>query len=140
MASAAPPTEFFPSIHFNLQFYTVRDSSVTLNYVNNIFLKCTGYPYSRAIATTFNGILYCLGGIETTNITASGLITSTFKGSGVQLTSLNASNISTGTLNVAFGGTGVNNFGEQRLLIGNGTHPITTTANLVYDTLTNTLF
>ena len=62
MASAAPPTEFFPSIHFNLSFFTAGDSSVTLNYVNNNFLKCTGYAYSRSIATTFNGILYCLGG------------------------------------------------------------------------------
>jgi hypothetical protein len=65
MASAAPPTEFFESIHFNLQFYTAGDSSVSLNYVNNNFLKCTGYAYSRAISTSFNGILYCLGGIDT---------------------------------------------------------------------------
>ena len=34
MASAAPPTEFFPSIHFNLEFYTAGDSSVSLNYVD----------------------------------------------------------------------------------------------------------
>ena len=38
MASAAPPTEFFPGINFNLAFYTDGDS-VTLNYVNNNFLK-----------------------------------------------------------------------------------------------------
>ena len=77
MASAAPPSEYFPGINFNLSFYTAGDSSVSLNYVNSNFLKCTGYAYSRAIATTFNGILYCLGGIDTTTITASGLITST---------------------------------------------------------------
>jgi hypothetical protein len=64
MASAAPPTEYFESIHFNLSFYTEGDNSVTLNYVNNIFLKCVGYAYSRAISTSFNGIVYALGGIN----------------------------------------------------------------------------
>ena len=64
MASAAPPTEFFESIHFNLAFYTEGDTSVSLNYVNSNFLRCTGYTYSRSISTTFNGILYCFGGRE----------------------------------------------------------------------------
>ena len=109
MTSAAPPSIYFESIHFNLSFYTEGDSSVTLNYVNNNFLKCVGYAYSRAISTSFNGILYALGGIDTTNINASGLITSTtgFKGSGAQLTNLNASNISDGTLAVSRRGTGL---------------------------------
>ena len=49
MASAAPPTEYFPGINFNLSFFTAGDSSVTLNYVNNNFLKCTGYAYSRVV-------------------------------------------------------------------------------------------
>ena len=53
---------------------------------------------------------------------------------------MNASNVSGGTLNVNIGGTGVNTFGAKRLLIGNDTNPITTTANLVYDTSTNTLY
>ena len=90
MTSAAPPSIYFESIHFNLSFYTEGDSSVTLNYVNNNFLKCVGYAYSRAISTSFNGILYALGGIDTTNITASGTITANlFSGSGASLTSLN---------------------------------------------------
>ena len=78
------PLEFFEGIKFNYSFYTTGDTKVTLEYVNNNFLKCTGYAYSRAISTSFNGIIYALGGIE---------------GSGAGLTNLNASNISTGTLN-----------------------------------------
>ena len=90
MASAAPPTEYFQGIDFNLSFYTAGDSSVSLNYVNNNFLKCVGYAYSRAISTSFNGILYCLNGINTTDITASGTITANlFSGSGASLTSVN---------------------------------------------------
>ena len=136
------PSEYFPGIKFNYSFYTTGDTKVTLEYVNNKFLKCVGYAYSRAISTSFNGILYCLGGIDTTTITASGLITSStgFQGNGAQLTNLNASNISGGTLNVNIGGTGLSTLASGRLLIGNSTNPITTTANLVYDTSTNTLF
>jgi hypothetical protein len=80
------PSEYFENIKFNYSFYTAGDTNVTLEYVNNNFLKCTGYAYSRAISTSFNGIIYALGGIE---------------GSGVGLTNLNASNISTGILNEA---------------------------------------
>ena len=80
------PSEYFPGIKFNYSFYTTGDTKVTLEYVNNNFLKCTGYAYSRAIATSFNGIIYALGGIE---------------GSGAGLTNLNASNISTGIVNDA---------------------------------------
>ena len=110
------PSEYFEGIKYNYSFYTTGDTKVTLEYVNNNFLKCTGYAYSRAISTSFNGILYCLGGIDTTTITASGLITSTtgFKGSGTQLTNLNASNIRDGTLAVGRGGTGLSTFGKKR--------------------------
>ena len=141
MASAAPPTEYFPGINFNLSFFTAGDSSVTLNYVNNNFLKCTGYAYSRSIATTFNGILYCLGGIDTTTITASGLITSAtgFKGNGAQLTNLNASSVSDGTLSVARGGTGLSTLAVGQLLIGNDTNPITQSSNLIWDISNNNL-
>jgi hypothetical protein len=141
MVSAAPPTEFFESIHFNLSFYTTGDSSVSLNYVNNNFLKCTGYAYSRVISTSFNGILYALGGIDTTTITASGLITSTtgFKGSGAQLTNLNTSNISDGTLTVNHGGTDLSTLALGQLLIGNDTNPITQSANLIWDITNNNL-
>jgi hypothetical protein len=141
MTSAAPPSIYFESIDFNLSFYTEGDSSVSLNYVNNNFLKCVGYAYSRAISTSFNGILYALGGIDTTNINASGLITSTtgFKGSGAQLTNLNASNISAGTLAVARGGTGSSTLALGQLLIGNDTNPITQSANLIWDINNNNL-
>ena len=93
------PSEYFPGIKFNYSFYTTGDTKVTLEYVNNNFLKCTGYAYSRAISTSFNGIIYALGGIETTDITATGTITANlFQGSGTELTNLNASNRSDGTL------------------------------------------
>jgi hypothetical protein len=132
MASAAPPTEFFPGINFNLQFYTAGDSSVTLNYVNSNFLRFTGYAYSRSISTTFNGILYCLGGIETTDITASGTVTANlFSGSGASLTDINADNISNGTLTVNRGGTGLSTLAYGQLLIGNNTNPIVQTSNLI---------
>ncbi len=58
------PSEYFPGIKFNYSFYTTGDTKVTLEYCNNNYLRCTGYAYSRSITTTFNGILYCLGGIE----------------------------------------------------------------------------
>jgi hypothetical protein len=69
---ALAPSEYFPGIKFNYSFYTTGDTKVTLEYVNNNFLICTGYGYSRAISTSFNGIIYALGGIETTDITQAG--------------------------------------------------------------------
>ena len=113
------PSEYFENIKFNYSFYTAKDSNVTLEYVNNNFFKCTGYAYSRAISTSFNGITYALGGIDTTTINASGLITSStgFKGNGAQLTNLNASNISGGTLNVAIGGTGLSTLAVGQLWV-----------------------
>jgi hypothetical protein len=140
MASAAPPSEYFEGINWNLSFYTVGDSSVTLNYVNSNFLKCTGYAYSRAIATTFNNIVYFNGGFQTTDITASGTITANlFSGSGAELTNLNASNISDGTLTVNRGGTGLSTLELGQLLIGNGPNPITQSANLIWDIQNNNL-
>ena len=135
------PSEYFPGIKFNYSFYTTGDTKVTIEYVNNNFLKCTGYAYSRAISTSFNGIIYALGGIETTTITASGLITSTtgFKGSGTELSNLNASNISAGTLAVNRGGTGSSTLALGQLLIGNDTDPITQSANLIWDITNNNL-
>ena len=135
------PSEYFPGIKFNYSFYTTGDTKVTLEYVNNNFLKCTGYAYSRAISTSFNGIIYALGGIDTTTVNASGLITSTtgFKGNGAQLTNLNATNISDGTLNVAYGGTGLSTLAIGQLLIGNATNPITQSSNLIWDISNNNL-
>jgi hypothetical protein len=135
------PSEYFENIKFNYSFYTTGETKVTLEYVNNNFLRCTGYSYSRSISITFNGILYCLGGIDTTNINASGLITSStgFKGSGTQITNLNASNISGGTLTVAGGGTGLSTLALGQLLIGNDTNPITQSANLIWKISNNNL-
>ena len=100
------PSEYFEGIKFNYSFYTTGDTKVTLEYVNNNFLRCTGYAYSRSISTTFNGILYCLGGLETTNITATGTITSNlFSGSGAGLSNINATNVTSGVLSLAQGGT-----------------------------------
>jgi hypothetical protein len=135
-----PPTEYFPGIQFNPYYYQSWNEPVTKLYVDTNFLKCVGYAYSRAIATSFSGIINADGGIQTTNINATGTITSNlFSGSGASLSSLNASNISTGTLTVARGGTGANTFPAKRILLGDGTNPINTTSNLVYDTSTNTL-
>jgi hypothetical protein len=89
MASSAPPSIYFPGINWNISFYTEGDSNVTLNYVNANFLRCTGYAFSRAITTSFNGIIYALNGIDTTNINATGTITANlFNGSGAGLRSL----------------------------------------------------
>jgi hypothetical protein len=135
------PSEYFEGIKFNYSFYTTGETKVTLEYANNNFLRCTGYSYSRSISTTFNGILYCLGGIDTTNINASGLITSStgFKGSGTQISNLNASNISNGTTRVSVGGTGLSTLAPGQLLIGNGTDPITQSPNLIWDINNNNL-
>jgi hypothetical protein len=62
-----------------------------------------------------------------------------FAGSGSELTNLNATNVSDGTLAVTRGGTGANNFTGGRLLIGNGTNPITENGNLTWNGTTNTL-
>ena len=133
------PSEYFPNIKFNYSFYTTGDTKVTLEYVNNNFLKCTGYAYSRAISTSFNGIIYALGGIETTNITATGTITvNLFSGNGASLTTLNASNVTDGTLPVARGGTGSNTLTSGQLLIGNGLNPLTQTSGLTWSSNTLT--
>jgi hypothetical protein len=127
------PSEYFENIKFNYSFYTTGDTKVTLEYVNNIFLKCIGYAYSRAISTSFNGIIYALGGIDTTNINASGTITANlFNGSGAGLSNLNASNISGGTLGVNIGGTGQNVLPFNQIFVGNGTDPVITSANLTF--------
>ncbi len=132
--------EFFEGIKFNYSFYTTSDTKVTLEYVNNNFLKCPGYVYSRTISTSFNGIIYALGGIETNDITASGTISANlFQGSGKELTNLNASNISDGTLAVNRGGTGVSTLLSGQLLIGNDTGNITQTSNLIWDIPNNNL-
>ena len=145
------PSEYFPNIKFNYSFYTTGDTKVTLEYVNNNFLKCTGYAYSRAISTSFNGIIYALGGIETTNITATGTITANsfstsgtvtanlFSGNGASLTTLNASNVTDGTLPVARGGTGSNTLVSGQLLIGNGLNPLTQTSGLTWSSNTLTV-
>ena len=128
------PSEWFPGINFNFSYYSSGKDFVTKEYVDNNFLKAVGYAYSRAISTSFNGIIYALGGIETTNITATGTITSNlFSGSGAGLTSLNASNISGGTLGVNVGGTGQNVLPFNQILVGNGTDPVITSANLTYE-------
>ena len=134
------PSEYFENIKFNYSFYTTGDTKVTLEYVNNNFLKCVGYAYSRAISTSFNGIIYALGGIETTDITATGTITANlFSGSGASLTDINADNISNGTLTVSRGGTGLSNLTYGQLLIGNNTNPIVQTSNLIWDISNNNL-
>ena len=134
------PSEYFENIKFNYSFYTTGDTKVTLEYVNNNFLKCVGYAYSRAISTSFNGIIYCLGGINTTDIIATGTITANlFQGSGASLSNLNANNISAGKVAVARGGTGLSTLALGQLLIGNDTNPITQSANLIWDITNNNL-
>jgi len=134
------PIEYFEGIKFNYSFYTTGETKVSLEYCNNNYLRCTGYAYSRAISTSFNGILYALGGINTTNITATGTITSNlFSGSGAGLSNINATNISDGTLAVTRGGTGASNFTVGRLLLGNGTTNITENGNLTWINASNAL-
>ena len=135
------PSEYFPTIKFNYSFYTTGDTKVTLEYVNNNFLKCTGYAYSRAISTSFNGIIYALAGIETTNINATGTVTANlFSGSGAGLSNINATNISDGTLSVSRGGTGTNNLPLNQILIGNDTSSIFSSSLLVWDSNTDSLY
>ncbi len=133
MDSSAPPSIYFPGINWNLSFYTEGDNSVTLNYVNENFLRCTGYVFSRSISTTFNGIIYALGGIDTTNINASGTITDNlFNGSGAGWSNLNESNISGGVFSINVGGTGKFSLEYDSVLVGNGTDPIIQSVNLVW--------
>jgi hypothetical protein len=143
MTSSAPPSIYFPGINFNLSFYTEGDNSVTLNYVNANFLRCTGYVFSRAITTSFNGIIYALNGIGTTNINASGIITvNLFNGSGAAITALNvnSSNVPD-TLGVANGGTGQTTFGMNRILFGSGGNgAISTMVDLTFDGSTLTCY
>ena len=55
----------------------------------------------------------------------------------VVLNAINLGTMVTGTLPVANGGTGATSFTATRLLIGDGTNPITTDAELTFDTSTN---
>ena len=140
MSTGSPPSEYFPKINFNYSFWSSGKDFVTKEYVDNNFLKAVGYAYSRAVSTSFSGIIYALGGIETTTIKASGDISAnTFTGSGASLTSLNASNISTGTLSVARGGTGSSTFPLNEILLGNNTGSIYSTSLLKWDDTTDTL-
>ena len=135
-----PPTEYFPGIQFNPYYYQASIEPVTKIYVDTNFLKCVGYAYSRAIATSFSGVINADGGINTTNITATGTITANlFSGSGANLTSLNASSVSTGTLSAARGGTGKNTLTATQLLVGNNTDPIIQSGNLTWDNTNNIL-
>ena len=141
MSTGSPPSEYFPNINYNYSFWSSGKDFVTKEYVDNNFLKAVGYSYSRAISTSFSGIIYALGGIETTFIIATGDISANnFKGSGARLTSLNASNVSTGTLSVARGGTGSSTLPLLEVLLGNGTDPIFSTPLLRWDDTTDTLF
>jgi hypothetical protein len=57
-----------------------------------------------------------------------------FQGSGIALSSLTADSIVDGTVAVNFGGTGVNSFIADRLLIGgNGTAAISQSGNLSFN-------
>lgn len=58
-------------------------------------------------------------------------------GNGFGLYSLNASNVTSGTLQVQYGGTGLNDITATRLLVGNGTNPVSTPSELVWNSLTN---
>jgi hypothetical protein len=134
MGTLPPPTEYFPGIIFNEAYYKAANFIVTKEYIDNNFLKSVGYAYSRAIFTNFSGLVYAIGGISTSDITATGTITAAFfTGSGANLTNLNASNISTGTLSVSRGGTGLNTIPLGSLLIGNGANTLLQTTNLSWD-------
>ena len=116
---SSPPNEpYFEGLIFNVTFFTAGEEFVTLDYVNSNFLRATGYAYSRAIATTFNGVIFALGGIV---------------GDGSGLSALNASNISTGTLSVSRGGTGLSTIPLGSLLIGNNANTFLQTTNLSWD-------
>jgi hypothetical protein len=118
-----PPTEYFKGIQFNPYYYQASYEPVTRIYVDTNFLKCVGYAYSRAIATTFSG-----------SVTAS-----LFSGSGAGLTNLNASNISGGVFSVNVGGTGKTNLTSTQILVGNNTNPVTQSGNLTWDNSLNIL-
>jgi hypothetical protein len=78
-------------------------------------------------------------GIGKTNpistLDVDGIIT----GTGSGLTSLNASNISSGTLIVGRGGIGTTTLIAGRVLIGNGTNTLLQSANLSWNSTSNTL-
>ena len=80
------------------------------------------------------------GNMTANDFIGSGNMTaSNFIGSGAQLTSLNASNITSGTLSVSRGGTGSSSFTANRIILGNGTSALKTSANLIFDTSANGL-
>ena len=70
-----PPTEYFRGIQFNPFYYQASNEAATRIYVDTNFLKCVGYAYSRAIATSFSGIINADGGINTTNISMTNTTT-----------------------------------------------------------------
>jgi hypothetical protein len=54
---AYPPTDYFPNINFNNDFYSVPNNGqgITLNYANTHYLFSTGNASSTAITTFFSG-------------------------------------------------------------------------------------
>jgi hypothetical protein len=61
-----------------------------------------------------------------------------FIGDGIGLSNVLTSNV-IGILSVSNGGTGCNNFTKGQILIGNGTNPINTTSNFIWDDFNNNL-
>jgi hypothetical protein len=81
--------------------------------------------------------------LQSTNLTwdnsSNSLSATNFIGSGSALTSLNVSNITNGTLSVSRGGIGTTTLTSGQVLIGNGANALLQSANLTWNTSTNTL-
>jgi len=78
-------------------------------------------------------------GIGKTNPNSTLDVNGIITGTGSGLSSLNASNISSGTLTVARGGIGAATLTTGQLLIGNGTGTLLQSANLTWNSTSNTL-
>jgi hypothetical protein len=75
----------------------------------------------------------------TWNNTSNTLSATNFVGSGSAMTDLNVSNAATGTLSTSRGGIGTTTLSANQILIGNAATSILQSANLSWDTSTNTL-
>ena len=91
MATYYPPTNFFPNINFNNDFYAIPNNNqgISLAYANTHFLFSTGVATSTAISTYFSGSV----GIGTISGTAGTLIALTLN--AINSIQINGTDIST---------------------------------------------
>ena len=107
MAAYYPPTNYFPNINFNNDFYAIpyNNQGISLAYANTHYLFSTGVATSTAITTYFSGSVG-IGTIGSTSGTLNALTINAIN--AIQLNGINISTLYQPIINTytVSGGTG----------------------------------